>query len=206
MFEDRQNAGFLLAQDLEKFANKRDVLVLGMARGGVAVAKVISTFLNLPLDVLVVKKISVPDNPELAIGALAPKDTVFWNEELIQRLGIKLSFAEKLMKGKKKEREDQEKELRNDKPLEIFEKTVILVDDGVATGASVIAAALFLKEKEAAKIILAAPVVAKDTLKDIKKYFDMIVVLKTIKDFQSVGQFYKNFPQVENDEVRKLLQ
>lgn len=205
MFEDRSAAGFLLAKKLEKFANSENVLVLGMARGGVIVAKVIATYLNASLDTLVVKKIGAPDNPELAIGAVAPKNTVFWNKELVQQLGVKPASAEKLRRGKEKEREEQEKHLRSERPLEIRGKTVILVDDGVATGASVIAASLYLKKEKAKTTILAVPVIAKDILKDISRYFDMIVFLRSESDFQAVGQFYENFPQVENEEVKSLL-
>ena len=205
MFEDRQQAGFLLAQKLEKFANRKNILVLGLARGGVVVAKVISTYLNAPLDILVVKKIGAPNNPELAAGAVAPKDTVYWNKELVQTLEIKPVFAEKLWRGKQKEREEQEKILGRDKPLEISGKTVILVDDGVATGASVIAASIFLKKEKAKESILAVPVIAKDTLSDIRRYFDMIVVLEIAREFHAVGQFYKYFPQVENEEVTEVL-
>lgn len=204
MFEDRKNAGFLLAKKLENYAGKKNVLILGMARGGVAVAKVISTFLNCSLDVLVVKKIGAPQNDELAIGGLAP-GTVFWNEDLIKSLNISDEEKSRLEELKENERKEQEMALRGDKPLEISGKTVILVDDGVATGASVIAAALFLKEKKAAKIILAVPVVAKDILSNIKRYFDGIIFLKSAWDFHAVGQFYRHFPQVENEEVIKLL-
>lgn len=205
MFEDRREVGFLLAKKLEKFADKKNVLVLGMARGGVVVAKVIATYLNSPLDALVVKKIGAPENPELAVGAVGPGNTVFWNKKLLQRLRITPAFADKLREDKEKEREEQEKAIRNEKLLEISGKTVILVDDGIATGASVIAGALFLKKRKAKEIILAAPIAAKDTLKDIKMYFDMIIVLKTTKNFEAVGQFYRDFPQVENDEVIQLL-
>lgn len=204
MFEDRKNAGFLLAKKLENYAGKKNVLILGMARGGVAVAKVISTFLNCSLDVLVVKKIGSPQNDELAIGGLAP-NTVFWNEDLIKSLNISDEEKNRLEELKENERKEQEMALRGDKPLEIFGKTVILVDDGVATGASVIVAALFLKEKKVAKIILAVPVIAKDILGNIKRYFDSIVFLKSVGDFHAVGQFYKHFPQVENEEVIELL-
>lgn len=204
VFEDRREAGFLLAKKLEKFAGNSNILVLGMARGGVLVAKVISTFLNVPMDIFVVKKIGAPNNPELAVGGVAPGNTVFWNEDLVQRLGIKPDLAEVLRQGKEKEREKQEKYLRGDKPLEISGKTVILVDDGVATGASVVAGSKFLRKKMARGIILAVPVIAKDTLRDIKEYFDDIIFLKAVEEFHAVGQFYKNFPQIENEEVKKI--
>lgn len=204
MFEDRKSAGFLLAKKLEKFASKENFLVLGMARGGVVVAKVISTYLSSPLDILVVKKIGAPQNSELAIGGVAPK-TVFWNEDLVSSLNIKSSEAKRLCKEKEVERNEQEKALRGNKPLDIFDKTVILVDDGVATGASVVVASIFLKKEKAKKIILAVPVIAEDTLRDIMKYFDSIIYLKSVSEFHAVGQFYKYFPQVENEEVVQLL-
>lgn len=206
MFEDRETAGFLLSKKLEKFASKHNILVLGLTRGGIPVAKVISTFLECPLNVLVVKKISAPLNSELAIGAVAPGNVVFWNKHLIMQLKIKPAQALELRKAKEDERKSQEMTLRVNKPLEISGKTVILVDDGVATGASVIASAKFLKKQRAKEIVLAVPVIAKDTLSEIKGFFDMIVALKVKREFYAVGQFYKNFPQVENEEVIRLLQ
>src|SRR5258708_2828034 len=128
-----------------------------------------------------------------------------WNEELIERLRISKEEKEKLKVLKSVERNVQENALRGNKPLEISGKTVILVDDGVATGASVLAAWKFLKKEEAKRVILAVPVIASDTLRDIKKYFDMIIALKIKRNFYAVGEFYKNFPQVENEEVVRLL-
>lgn len=206
MFEDRQQTGFLLAKKLEKFAGKKDTLVLGLARGGVVTAKVIATYLSVPLDALVVKKIGAQSNPELAIGAVAPKNTVFWNKDLIKRLKISKEEKEKLKILKSVERNVQEKALRGDKPLDILEKTVILVDDGIATGASVLAALKFLRKGKVKRVILASPVIAEDTKRDIKKYFDMVVSIKTTNNFYAVGQFYKDFPQIENEEVIKFLQ
>lgn len=205
MFEDREQAGYQLAQKLERFSKVQNVLVLGLARGGVAVAKIISTFLSVPLDVLVIKKIGAPNNPELAIGGVAPKNTVFWNEDLIQSLGIGNEEKNQLKKLKENERKKQEKDFRGDKPLEIFGKTIILVDDGVATGASVVASSIFLKREKPKKVILAVPVIAKDTLSDIMRYFDDIIFLESVEEFQAVGQFYKHFSQVDNEDVVQLL-
>ncbi len=206
MFEDRQQTGFLLAKKLEKFAERKDVLVLGLARGGVVTAKIIATFLNAHLDALVIKKIGAPNNEELAIGAVGPKSTIYWNKDLVEKLRVSKEEKNMLKILKITERNLQDKALRGNKPLEISGKTVILVDDGVATGASVLVALKFLKKENAKKIILAVPLIATDTLRYIKKYFDMIISLKKIKDFGAVGEFYKNFPQVENSEVIKLLQ
>lgn len=205
MFEDRREAGRLLAQRLSEFKNSKKILVLGLARGGVVVAKVISDILNVKLDTLVVKKIGSPQNNEFAIGGVGPKDTVFWNNKLVKDLKISREDKERLMILKSAERNVQEKHLRGGKPLEILGKTVILVDDGIATGATALAALKFLKKEKAEKVILAVPVIAKDTLKDIKTHFDMLIALKIKTNFYAVGQFYKNFPQVENEEVIKLL-
>lgn len=206
MFEDRQQAGFLLAQKLEKFADNPKVLVLGMARGGVVTAKIIATFLSASLDALIIKKIGAPGNEELAIGAVGPKSTIFWNKDLIKMLRVSGEEKEKLSILKEAERNLQEKLLRGNKPLAILGKTVILVDDGVATGASVLVALKFLKKENAKKIVLAVPVISTGTLGYIKRYFDIIITLKTVRDFGAVGEFYKDFPQVTNEEVIKLLQ
>lgn len=206
MFESREQAGFLLAKKLEKFVKDENIAVLGLARGGVVCAKIISVFFGASLDALVIKKIGAPSNPELAIGAVASRNTVFWNEDLLKRLKVGKEEKERLKILKELERKSQEKALRGDMPLEISGKTAILVDDGVATGASVLVAAKLLRKEKAKRIILAVPVIAADTLKDIKRYFDMVIRLKTKKDFYAVGQFYKDFPQVENEEVIRLLE
>lgn len=205
MFEDREQAGFLLARKLAEKVKDEDLLILGLTRGGIIPARVIAAFLEAPLNGLVVKKIGSPTNPELAIGAVGPKNTVYWNDELLRRLKISNEEKSRLKILKEAERKAQEKTLIGEKALEIFGKTAILVDDGVATGATVIVSAKFIRRAGAKKVILAVPVIAKDVLGEIKKVFDMIVALKTEKDFYAVGQFYKEFTQVENEEVKKLL-
>lgn len=205
MFENREQSGELLSGKLKEFKGKKDVIVLGLARGGVVVAKVLSKVLKLRLDVLVVKKIGAPQNPELAIGAVGPKNTVFWAEDLIKKMDITADERHVIKKLKEKERKEQEKTLRGSKLLEILDKTVILVDDGVATGASVLAAQKYLKKEGTKRVVLAVPVIAKDTLKDIKKYFDDVVTLKIKSNFYAVGQFYEYFPQVTNEEVISLI-
>lgn len=206
MFEDRKSAGILLARKLKNFVQDNNVLVLALARGGVAVGKAVSEVLKVSFDALIVKKIGSPQNPELAIGGVGPKNTVFWNEYFLKTLKISEEEKDELLVLKMAERNAQENLIRGDKPLEISGKTVILVDDGVATGASVMTAQKFIKKEGAGKIILATPVVADDTLKYIKRYFDMVIYLKKVKEFYAVGEFYKDFPQVENEEVIKLLQ
>lgn len=204
MFQSRKNAGVLLAQKLEKYRGKSDVLILGIPRGGVVVADVIARQLGLPLDIVVVRKIGAPNNPEFAIGAVGPNKTIFWEKDYIQAAGLQKDVLDVLKSLKQKEREEKETVLRNKKvPLDIKGKTVILVDDGIATGATVIAASKSLKG--AKKVILAVPVVSSSTLKDLEAYFDTIVVLESPENFHAVGQFYKSFPQVEDEEVITIL-
>jgi len=204
MFKDREEAGMLLAKKL-KALKEKDMVVVALTRGGVVVGKVISKILNLEFDILVVKKIGAPLNPELAIGAVAPKNTVYWNKDLVLRIGISKEEKEMLKSVKEVERKVQEKALRGKAPFNYNSKIVVLVDDGIATGATVLAARKFLKKAGANKVILAVPVISTDTLRDVKRRFDMVVTLKRKRDFMAVGEFYEYFPQVTNEEVIALL-
>ena len=205
MFQDREQAGQLLAKKLKKFV-KPNTVVLAIPRGGVVVGNVISNVLNLGFDVIVVRKIGAPHNPELAIGAVGPKDTVYWDRKLCENLGVAKSEMAKLKTIKSLEVLVRENIFRgNEKPFDVAGKIVILVDDGVATGATVIAAQKYLKKIGAKEVILAVPVISTDVLRGIKRYFDIVVALKIKEIFYSVGEFYKYFPQVENDEVIEIL-
>lgn len=204
MFKDREEAGLLLAEKIKK-SKEKNMIVIALTRGGVVVGKAISEALKLPFDILVVKKIGTPLNPELAIGAVAPKNTVYWNEDLIKRLGFTKEEKEKLKIMKEKERKAQEKILKWNMPVDIKSKVVILVDDGIATGATTLAANKYLKKEGASKLFLAIPVISIDTLRDIRRYFDMIIKLKSERDFMAVGEFYEYFPQVTNEEVVQLI-
>ena len=205
MFQNREEAARLLGEKLkEKYG--QDAVVLGIPRGGVILAKVVADMLNAPLDIVVVKKIGAPDNEELAVGAVGPDKTVYWEEKICQQLGINKSAKLKVKSEKLQEQKEREKRLREGKnPIDLQDKTVILVDDGVATGATVMAAALFLKKQKVREAILATPVIAKDTLAKMKKYFTEIIYLDAPRQFYAVGQFYQDFPQVEDEEVRRLL-
>lgn len=212
MFENRQQAGELLAERLKRHKQsltaykKKDTVVLAIPRGGVVVGKVIAQKLNLPLDIIVVKKIGAPSNPELAIGAVGPGNVVYWDNELCQRLGIEKKIQNSEFRIQNKERKSKERILRGNKePLDIKNKTVILVDDGVATGATVIAAQKALQKMGAVKVILAVPVISKETFNNIKRYFDSAVVLSIEEEFYAVGQFYRDFPQVSDNEVIRIL-
>lgn len=206
MFKDRRQAGKLLARKLKKFKNKKDAVIIGITRGGVLVAQEISKALKLHLDILVIKKIGAPQNPELAIGAVGSSKAVFWDENLIRRLNISEEYKNHLKEIKNFERTQLENFLRKGaKPINVKNKRVILVDDGVATGATVNAAVKFFRKKKSKEVILAVPVIAKDTFLRIKKYFDAIVALQIEGKLYAIGQFYKQFPQVDNDEVKEII-
>ena len=213
MFKDRRQAGKLLARKLKKFKNHlpagrqgKDVVVIGITRGGAVVAREISDFLNLSLDIIVIKKIGAAQNPELAIGAIGPNSVVFWDEGLIRRLNISEKYKNHLKAIKNFERTELENFLRKGKKsLVVKNKKIILVDDGVATGATVLCAVKFFRKEKSKEVILAVPVIAKDTFLSIKKYFDAVIALQIEEELYAIGQFYKEFHQVDNKEVVKYL-
>lgn len=195
IFKDRESAGQLLAKRLK--GTKAD-LVLGIPRGGVVVAEEIAKELKLPLDIVVVRKIGAPWQSELALGALDPDGEIIWEGNLREDLN-------ETVKSELKELKRREDLYRNGrKKIEVQEKTIILVDDGVATGSTVSAAIKYLK-RHGAKIILAVPVASKDSLEKIKVEADEIVVLETPEYFEAVGQFYSEFLSVSDEEVISLL-
>lgn len=206
MFSNRQEAGELLAQELKEYGNKKNVLVLGIARGGVVVASEVARKLHVPLDILVIRKIGAPHNPELAIGAVGPRKTAYWDEELIAKLGVDKKIKNQQLRIKLREQREREKTLRKGrKSLNVSKKVIILVDDGIATGSTVMCSQEFLRKEKAHKIILAVPVIARDTLREIIAYFDDIKTLEIPREFHAVGEFYEEFPQIEDKDVIKLL-
>lgn len=207
VFKDRQNAGELLSRSLREYKNKKDTIVLGIPRGGVVVAKVVAGVLDLPLDIVVTKKIGAPRQEELAIGAVGPGGEVVWDMDLIQDLDIDEDYLRKGLEEKYKEVKRREREFRKGKkPLRLENKSVILVDDGIATGATVKAAIKYLRNKKVKRIILAAPVASEQTVNEVKGVVDKSIIPETPKGFRAVGQFYEYFPQVEDQEVIQLLQ
>lgn len=205
MFKSREEAGKLLAQNLAAFSGG-ELVILGLVRGGIVVARAVAEALRTPLDVLVVKKIGAPGNEELAIGAVGPDKTVVWDEELCRKTGSDDEIKNEKLKIKDKERQETEKLLRGDRsPISLSGKTVILVDDGIATGATAKAAAEWIKTQNPKQVILAVPVMPADMVGKLKFYFDKIVCLKTAEHFISVGQFYEKFSQVSDEEVLAIF-
>lgn len=205
IFKDRNRAGVLLAEKLSSYRGK-DALVMGLARGGMNVARTLADDLNLPLDVLVVKKIGAPGQEELAIGALAPDGVSHVDWRFAQMLGV----DEEYIKSQIPSTNDQIKQKtllyrKGRKPYKFREKTVILVDDGAATGATIEAAIKWLRKKHAKRIVVALPIAPKEVIPKIAPQADELVILDSPEEFSAVGQFYEQFEQVTDEEVVALL-
>lgn len=206
IFKDRHEAGLKLAQKLEKFRGQSETVVMGLARGGVVVAEAVAKTLHLPLDVIVVRKVGAPGQEELAIGAVDEEGEGFFNEGIIRSLNISPHYIQNEVSRQKKIAQERAALYRKGrKKTSIAGQTVIVVDDGIATGASVRAALLGLKKKGAKTIILAVPVAAVDSLKTLSKEVDETVCLYNPEGFMAVGQFYEKFSQTSDEEVIELL-
>lgn len=206
VFKDREDAGCQLANWLNAYANRKDVIVLAIPRGGVPVAFEIAQQLHLPMDIFLSRKLGVPGREELAFGAIAAGDGRYLDREMIQALGISEQQIEHVT-AKVKETLSQRAELYRDNrgPLQIENRTVILVDDGVATGASICAAINALQQMKPAKLVIAVPVAPPATCKWLRSLVDQIICITEPEQFYAVGQFYRNFSQVADEEVIDLL-
>lgn len=211
MFKNREEAGRKLAtklaseQAIER--GKNEILILAIPRGGVITGKEIAEKLKAPLDIIITKKIGAPGNPELAIGAVGPGGEEVIDEQLATRVGADEEYIQKQKKMIEKEIARREKELRGGKPqLDYKDKIIILTDDGVATGATMLAGIEVLRQHHPKKIVVAIPVIARDTLGKIEAQADAVIYLEAPWMFFAVGQFYQNFPQVTDDEVIELLE
>jgi len=206
LFEDRFEAGRLLASKLEEFTNRNDVVVLALPRGGVPVGYVVAQALHAPLDVFVVRKLGTPGQEELAMGALASGGITVLNRKVIQALGIPQQTIDAVVAREQPELERREHEYRNGRPaVDVQGRTVILVDDGLATGSSMRVAAKALRKKSAAKIVVAVPVASPSTCAEFETEVDKVICATTPEPFWAVGQWYRNFSQTSDEEVRELL-
>jgi len=209
IFENRTEAGKQLSKKLRDYKGRNNLLVLAIPRGGVIVGRELANFLNCPLDVIITKKIPAPGNPELAIGAVGPaswRGEPVIDEELAAKVGADEQYLKFKIENLKFEVARREKEFRKGKPpLDLKNKIVILADDGVATGATMTAAIEIVRQQEPKKIIVAVPVIAKDSLGKIASLADEVVYLQAPELFFAVGQFYREFEQVSDDEVVKIL-
>lgn len=206
LFADRTDAGRQLAGALREYAGDPNVIVLALPRGGVPIGFEIARRLGAPLDVYVVRKLGVPGHEELAMGALAGDGTCVVDEELIASLGIGAAALEAVVRREIEELKRREAAYRDARPLPDIEgKTVILVDDGLATGSTMRAAATALRRHNPGAIVTAVPVAAPRTCASLRNLVDRIVCVQTPEPFHAVGLYYRNFEQTSDDEVRRLL-
>jgi predicted phosphoribosyltransferase len=205
-FRDRTEAGRLLAERLRHYAGRDDVIVLALPRGGVPVGYEVAKALGAPLDVFVVRKLGVPGHEELAMGAVATGGLLVLDEHLVQALGLPEEEVRRVIERELRELERRDREYRGDRePPQLAGKTVILVDDGLATGATMRAAALAVRRQNPARVVVAVPVAAEETCNAFSDVVDEIVCGVTPKPFRAVGLWYEDFSQTTDEEVRELL-
>jgi predicted phosphoribosyltransferase len=205
-FRDRTEAGRLLAERLGAYAGCPDVLVLGLPRGGVPVAREVARALGAPLDVFLVRKLGVPGHEELAMGALASGGVCVLNDEAVRELRIPRRIIEAVASRELRELRRRERAYRGGRPApDVRGRTVILVDDGLATGATMRAAVAALRRLGPARIVVAVPVAPPSTCRDLCDEADECVCIITPEPFQAVGLWYEDFSQTTDDEVRTLL-
>ena len=207
LFKDRQEAGRQLATALAHYKNLENAIVVGLARGGVITAYEVAQELSLPLAVFVVRKIGAPGNEELALGAVAETGESIYNEDLISAVGASRAYLQKTAERERKLADERSARYRGKQPrLSFKNQTVILVDDGIATGATMEAAILAMRHAAAKKVILATPVAAPDALRRLGKKVDEVISLFSPLDFYAVGAFYREFEQTSDEELIGLLQ
>jgi predicted phosphoribosyltransferase len=206
VFPDRAAAGRLLGEKLSTYADRDDVIVLGLPRGGVPVAYEVAKALRAPLDVFIVRKLGVPGFEELAAGAIASGGVRVLNEEVVRALPNAGEIIESVTQREMIELERREQRYRDGRPApELRDRTVILIDDGLATGATMRAAVKALRQCGAAKIVVAVPVGPPDTCREFQDVADEVVCASAPEFFQAVGQYYEDFSQTTDEEVRELL-
>jgi putative phosphoribosyl transferase len=206
-FQDRREAGRLLAAELAQHANRDDVIVLGLPRGGVPVAFEVALRLDAPLDVFVVRKLGVPGYRELAMGAIATGDVRVLNREVIDGLGISRFTVDAVAAEELRELARREEAYRgHDRAPLLRDKTVILVDDGIATGSTMRAAIEAIRKQKPGRLVVAVPTAAPGTCLDLKPQVDDMVTLMMPENFQAVGEWYEDFSQTTDSEVTRLLQ
>lgn len=206
LFLDRRDAGRRVAARLLEYANDPDVIILALPRGGVPVAYEVAHALNAPLDLFVVRKLGAPGQEEMAIGAIASGGVRVLNEELIDYLGISDADVERIAGKEERELRRQEKEYRGDAPLpKLAGRTVVLVDDGLATGATMKAAIAALRERDPGRLIVAVPTSEPTVCAEMRRLADDCICATTPIPFRAVGIWYEDFSQTTDEEVRLLL-
>jgi putative phosphoribosyl transferase len=205
-FFNRSEAGKFLAENLSVYVDRDDLLVLALPRGGVPVAAEVAKRLKAPLDVFVVRKLGLPVRPELAMGAIATGGVRVTNRHVVEAWQIPEIVMDAVAAQEQEELARREHAYRGDlRSPEVERKTVIVVDDGIATGATMLAAVAALRELRAARIVVAAPVIAGSTYNRIRRAADDVAAVIVPEEFYGVGQWYEDFSQTSDDEVRALL-
>ena len=201
VFKDRKTAGKLLARKLTEYRNK-DSIILSIPRGGVIAGCEIAEEINIPLDLIIPRKLGAPNNPEYAIGAVTINGEVYLNPQV----EVQKEYLEKEVYKQVQEIKRRMEIYRGNKPLpDLKNKYVIIVDDGIATGSTILASVKFIEKEGAKKIVIAVPVLPKDTLNRLLKRVDDVVYLSSPEFFYAVGQFYEDFRQIEDEEVIEIL-
>jgi predicted phosphoribosyltransferase len=204
-FKDRQEAGKELARALEEFKGK-NVVVMGMPRGGVVVAREVAEALDAPLDIVVTRKIGAPGEPEFALGAVTQEGDVIVDSRAAESVGATAEYLQEEARRKKLEVKERMRSLRGDMPYPNLEgKTVIIVDDGMATGNSMRAAVQSIRMRDPKEVVVAVPVAPREAVAELSREGTKVVCLEQPRFFFAIGEFYKDFEQVEDSEVRELL-
>lgn len=205
LFKNRMEAGKMLVQALSDLKGK-DIVVLGIPRGGVVVAKEVADSLGAPLDIVVTRKIEAPGEPEYALGAVTQEGDVIMDRQAAEALGASPAYLDNQIRIKREEVRDRMDRLRSDTPYPGLEgKIVIIVDDGIATGSSVSAAVMSVRKRGPSEVVVAVPVAPADTVQSLSEDGTRVVCLETPDNFLAIGEFYGDFGQVEDLDVKRIL-
>lgn len=205
-FENRAAAGRGLAEKLARFADGERPVLLALPRGGVPVCAVVARALGLPFDLLIVRKLGVPGHEEYAMGAIAAGGVMVLDHRVVANLGLRLDDVERVVRQESLELARREELYRANRPPPVVEgHTVILVDDGIATGSTMSAAIQLLRQRKAGRIVVAVPVAPRDTVRRLRGEADEVVVLLEPENFTAVGRWYEDFSQTTDEEVRALM-
>ena len=206
-FLDRREAGRTLASRLSRYAGRDDVIVLALPRGGVPVAYEVASALEAPMDVFLVRKLGTPGHRELAMGAIASGGVRVLNDDVVKWYGIPEAAIDSVAREEEQELKRRERAYRDDRPApDLANKTVILIDDGLATGSTMRAAAQAMRAYHPSRVVVAVPVGARQTCTELADVADEVICARMPEPFSAVGQWYLNFDQTDDREVRELLQ
>ena len=207
LFQNRREAGKILAKRLLKYADRSDVIILALPRGGIPIAYEIALAMKAPLDVVIVRKLGLPGREELAIGAIASGGVQIMNQDIVQMLGIDAATISSVLEQELQELERREENYRGSRPApELRDRTVIVVDDGLATGASMRAAVMGLRAQSPAQIVVAVPAAAPQAIELLEPEVDEMICMISPDPFEGVGKWYKDFAQMTDEEVRSLVE